>query len=180
MPAGMDRNLFDTICYLPSALSYSRALRAIDIPVADSVRPMRGIQVAAEFTPNPSSFSDCPSDFTKNPQELGKPTSVLALYYMDIQNTGNNVTGVPSDIVFEIRQGAGCVTTVRTTNTLKAKSFEEKDLLVQVSGLYGTEWEIWANVVPGGSKVRVLLAAVLGEYDDKHDNIILGPNYGPP
>jgi hypothetical protein len=107
---------------------------------------------------------------------LGTPTSVLSLFYMAIDPLGGDPTGVPSPVIFQIRQGAANVTTIRFTGTLTAKSFADKDLLIQVAGLLGAQWEIWARVAPGGGPILIRLAACLDEYDGKVDAQILGPD----
>lgn len=65
---------------------------------------------------------------------------------------------------------------VRFTGTLSAVSFADRDLLLQKSGLLGTQWEIWGRV-PAGFPVRFATAVTLSDLCDKHDGTILGPNY---
>lgn len=176
MPRGFPRGEYDTLCPKKWMRQYSRALRAFTVPVSVELRPLRGIQVASPGAGNPAACLACCDEDRFDAQELGLPTSVLALYYFSIENAGANTSGVPSPMILEFRQGAACVTTVRFHGNWTPQTFTETDLLIQLKGLLGVQWEIWGRIEQGGFPVRVSLAACLSEHDDKVPAAFPGPN----
>lgn len=186
MPIGMNTSEYDVLCAKPGMSSYSRSLRAFTVPVSSVLVPLRGIAIApagadaAKFRSKVSlQASGAVDDFYG--QELGVPTSVLSLFYFALDNATGingtaNSTDVPSPVVLQLRQGSSWAMNVRFTGTLSAVSFADRDLLLQKSGLLGTQWEIWGRV-PAGFPVRFATAVTLSDLCDKHDGTILGPNY---
>lgn len=64
----------------------------------------------------------------------------------------NGFDRFPGDIHFQIRQSSSCVPTLRYEGIYSphgnGADWDAKGLLVQVSGLLSTSWEVWAEVVP--------------------------------
>jgi len=206
MPAGIPVSDYDILCPAPGQMSASRALRPFTVPVNATIltdqQPggpgQRGIAMRGPVVmmpdgkwysgPNPitgkvhRSKCDgpnvvCMDDYSG--MELGLCSSVLSLYVMGLNDISG--LGTPAPIIFQIRQGAGGTTTVRFTGIFIANTFGYRDLLVQVKGLLGTQWEIWARVAPGAGAgtMEFRLAACLDIHDDKVSGTIAGPNVVP-
>lgn len=183
MPKGLSISSYD-IVRPPLGQNYaSRALRRIDVPINGTaltaqVTPVGiGMAMQAFDGPNPvSGAGGCQDDYCGN--ELGIVASKFSLYVMSLQTSGGNPN--PPGIIFQVRVGSGNVVTARFTGTFAANNFDFQDLLVQVSGLNGTQFEIIVRIDPSdpnAAPVSLYLAANLSPWDDADGtHNILGPN----
>lgn len=62
--------------------------------------------------------------------------------------------GTPSDIQYQVRAASNCTSEVIGTGTIKLTfGFDQIGLIAQASGILCNQWELWARVPAGGTRM---------------------------
>ena len=86
----------------------------------------------------------------------GRPLDRISVWLTDLPKQGQDP--LPPQFRMQLRvgfnafgeAGASEIASVRVNALVTPPSWDAKDLLFQFSGVVGTQWELWAGVVPGG------------------------------
>jgi len=90
---------------------------------------------------------------------------------------------IPPGFQLQIRAGSEAITEPMFLGQFKTQSFAEHGLLVQITGIQATQWEIWARAVDGagGSPARLYNANMVVLLDEGPSafSIITGSSFAP-
>jgi hypothetical protein len=81
----------------------------------------------------------------------GPLTDRIEIWLLDLDHKTPDAGALPN-VLFELRQGAGFVTTTCVVGTiLPSLVSPPQGRILQVSGVLATQWELWARVAPGAT-----------------------------
>lgn len=160
--------------------AYNALLDEFKIPVSPTVQPLRGARILSAdlIKPGMGRPDGCAPNCTLA-QEFGVPFSRVSLWVMSLASGSPNAT-TPPPFFFQVFMSVGCVRTLAFSGRYDPQSFDDGDLLLQWSGLIGTELQVWGRldpvISPTATPYRMALAAVIDRVDQGERKLWLGPN----